>query len=988
MSKSNKPRVMSRGTAYADSSVEQKVWDKGTEEFHDVVDKNVERFAIDYSRKSGSDVQHERLPKQSDLSDMELTFRERSLPADLLARYTQREFAWLMAIAICSGYGMAVLLPILRSWLHVLFFPLCGLGVFIGFQVLLRKQSLLLAVFIIVGVPIAAVILGVLSLLMAIPGISGLVVCVFAVPAIFFFGRDIFRFYEDWILTEPRLKPETREAEARIRGYGPSVLLAILVYGCGSLIGITHRGHAFVVVAVLLLTAFIVQLVPVLFTKKRGAFLSHVKTVFSLYLTYGMTNTGAAGVWHPHRSARARRTRLSLLICIATFALMVSLDGFLPTDYIVFSEKLGGVSSQFHYRYTLGWVSNAIYVLIKEHDPFVLMLFPASLIFSLLVTPLFFASLFLMPLSRSFRRYQFIRKELDVDDRTEWQWYVDRMRSSDHISRDPVTGQKNEEKRHLFLGVEPVAHHPVLLDTRILSEHAYIVGESGSGKTSMGVMPIVLQLIRGDSAGADEPHKFTRAKIQVSHQCESCGATAKIWGPARTQLFKCPKCDTQMKVNFADAAMRNPEDPPPPMIIIDLKGDAGLFHTVREEAEARAPGSFRWFTPEKGFSSHVFNPFDDLATADRSLQQICELFLESLGLAHGDGYGRSYFTRQNRVALLEALKSEPPPRSFEDLMQRLVELQRLRPEEFSDIAELTSTIRVLMEYPQLALQHKLARPELGIHMPAVLEQRQVVYFWLPAALESVSVREIAKLALYSFLSAAIARQRAGKPVRQSYLIIDEFQRIVGDNFRIVLEQARSFGIGVILANQSKSDLQTPTADLRPTVNTNTRLKMMFSLSDPKEISDLRATSGEEMIEFLSQSESVALRADGNTQTVSLSAQNSIQPRLSVNEILSASDHPLDFIMQVSRGSGYTQFGGLPIRVRTNYPISAKAYSRRSTQKSWPELEPYELKERTGTVNESTPEEIEDTRESFATDFQELLEKEFSRQQKRFASDEE
>ena len=47
---------------------------------------------------------------------------------------------------------------------------------------------------------------------------------------------------------------------------------------------------------------------------------------------------------------------------------------------------------------------------------------------------------------------------------------------------------------------------------------------------------------------------------------------------------------------------------------------------------------------------------------------------------------------------------------------------------------------------------------------------------------------------------------------QCYLVVDEFQRIAGENFRIVLEQARSFGLGAILANQTVSDLNTPSVD--------------------------------------------------------------------------------------------------------------------------------------------------------------------------------
>lgn len=986
MTQPDTPRVMSRGTAHTEGSLEQTVWDVDAADFLPATSKTVERYAIDYTHKSGCDVEHHRLPAQEEMQGMDLAFRERPLPGDLLRQYTMQWMLGMMAAFLLGGFVLAVSLPLAKLYVIVLLPISLAIGTFAAFACVVRRMHFTIVAKAFYYPPLVVASLAILSWL-----------AVLRIPFLFIFslwalhclqkhGNAVFQFYEDWLLTDPRLLPADREKLKQKDDYSPSLLLAGFIFFEASIVGFLNH---FIALAIALLALVVVFSCQVFWLFKNGGvkkFYRHFLSVMAQYLAYGRITSGAPGVWIPEQAVARRKRNLLLMITSTILALTYTLDGFVPIELVQRASRSNttGIDAWIAGPYSpMGWVFHALSGYQSESTRSTMFLFPLGLFISMVTCPLFFLTIFAFPIHRSLKRYEFILDTLADESRPEWQWYVDRMKSSNHVTRDPVTRQENKEAAHLFLGVEPLAHHPVMLDRKILSEHAYIVGESGSGKTSMGVMPILMQLIRGNTPGAAEPNESSREKIQISQLCESCGATIKVWGPAKTQVFKCPKCEAAVKVDFVNAAMRDPENPPPPILIIDLKGDPALFHTTQAEAEARSPGSFRWFTPEKGFSSHVFNPFEDFATADRSVQQVCELFMESLGLAHGDGYGRSYFTRQNRVALMEALKADPPPRSFEDLVQSLIELERLRPDDFADIAELTSTIRVLMEYPQLALGHRLAKPEQAIHMPAALEHRQVVYFWLPAALESVSVREIAKLALYSFLSAAIARQRNGEQVRQSYLIVDEFQRIVGDNFRIVLEQARSFGIGVMLSNQTQSDLVSANADLRPTVNTNTRLKMIFSMSDPKEISDLRAVSGEEMIEY--HSTSVSAQSQGGT-AVSVSAQNSIQPRLSTNEILSISNHPLDFIMQVSRSSGYTQYGGLPVRVRTNYPISSELYSHRTTRETWPELELYELKDGSGTTVASSPAELESKRESFAADFEELLEKEFSRQQERFTPD--
>jgi len=70
---------------------------------------------------------------------------------------------------------------------------------------------------------------------------------------------------------------------------------------------------------------------------------------------------------------------------------------------------------------------------------------------------------------------------------------------------------------------------------------------------------------------------------------------------------------------------------------------------------------------------------------------------------------------------------------------------------------------------------------------------------------------------------------------------------------------------------------------------------------------------------------------------SRSDAQAIKPRLTQNDIMAISDHPLDSILLVSRGSGYTQFAGLPIPIRCTWPITRKDNDHLKT-KPWPTFE--------------------------------------------------
>ena len=708
--------------------------------------------------------------------------------------------------------------------------------------------------------------------------------------------------------------------------------------------------------------------------------LRRIQLVFGQYLTYGLASTEAPGVWLPPQTLGSRAWTVWFLVAPLFITLSVGLHVFCPWD--LFSSQ---AASHFE-NYDPGLLRETpyewVYLVLAglRYGRVQYLLLPAlSLAFAVIVPGLVLAAVYRKPLLAAERLRDEIegsstagdppRQLLDDDGRTEWQWYVDRVRHSQHTAWDPV-GRPIREADHLFLGAEPRAQFPVLLHKAVLSEHCYIVGDTGSGKTALGIMPLLLQLIRGfavSTAAADEP--------AVENPPQSKHDTV----PAAAADADAPDGQAESsRASFKSDGFTEM----PPMLILDLKGDNALFQTVKAEVEARrrAVGitdpadpryAFRFFTPEKGQDSHYFNPFESFRSEARTDIQLCHVFLDALSLNHGEGYGRSYYSRRNRALLSQALKRDP--QSISELATLLADAARksrskapaLAGEDAPDFGlnhiqdtfELISTINALASYPKLATDTRDVRPEQVIHMPTLIEHRQVAYFWLPAIQESISVREIGKLALYCLLTAAIDRQRLRRQrpaegeeqPRQVYAAIDEFQRLVGENFKIVLEQARSFGVSAILANQSQVDLNTHDIDLRPTVRTNTRTKMYFALSDATDVAALSEGSGEE----LAMPETWSYTSGGAGAGTTFGYAQATKPRLTTNDIYAVTDQPTEFILHVSRGAGYTQFAGLPIMVRTTYPIAKELYDQRSSE-PWPEPT-----DASPPPAELSPQEIED-----------------------------
>lgn len=358
------------------------------------------------------------------------------------------------------------------------------------------------------------------------------------------------------------------------------------------------------------------------------------------------------------------------------------------------------------------------------------------------------------------------------------------------------------------------------------------------------------------------------------------------------------------------------------VVVIDLKGDMALFESARIAA---GPGRFKFFTNEIGKATYAFNPFGQLSSNFISLNQVCEVFLSALGLEHGEGYGRSYYTRVARHLLSKTIHEYPDVASFAELREKIERLTS-NEKERRDAFEMIAVVESLQRFLALNVTELGAALDKAISMPDVISGRQVVYFWLPPAVETATVREIAKLALHTLFTSAYQHQRLHQEKPKVWVFIDEFQHIASLNLKIILQQARSMGLGLIMANQTNTDLWTADADLRGTLEATTRMRQYFSLGSSQDREALSKASGETLYEFYSES------MDDSSYRVSSSER--LGPRLMQNDLIEFSDASQLSILHIKRGEDYAQFGGYPFPVMSFYHITKQEYESRSLA-SWP-----------------------------------------------------
>lgn len=411
----------------------------------------------------------------------------------------------------------------------------------------------------------------------------------------------------------------------------------------------------------------------------------------------------------------------------------------------------------------------------------------------------------------------------------------------------------------------------VIVPSKVLREHVHFLGDSGSGKTSLGISPLLAQLMQ-----------------------------------------------------FGDASV----------IVIDLKADdQTLFEVMREgarinshQAENISPDSadwsypFRYFTPVDGRSSHGFNPFSQRAFKNLSALQKTDLLTTALGLQYGTDYGRKYFGDSNFSLLQAALKRSHRVPSFAGLQHLLKDKAALKISKKT----IDDGSNVVTSVERLATIEPLNRfsdggdpanhPASLIDLADLFEKPQAAFFALPAGTGSL----MALNGTTGFIWSDECRTTAPKPRRQVYVIMDEFQRAVSGNIEVLLQMARSHDISLILANQCLDDLRSAGADIASTVINNTRVRQIFGVSTPDDLRDLTFVSGERLIFPESKGISETAGVFGMVRSIITTLKPTPTPKLRVNDLIEASDHPNRSIFALKRGEGLAQFQGYPFIMESCY----------------------------------------------------------------------
>jgi len=441
------------------------------------------------------------------------------------------------------------------------------------------------------------------------------------------------------------------------------------------------------------------------------------------------------------------------------------------------------------------------------------------------------------------------------------------------------------ERESFYQGRIVADGSPLLIPRSTHSEHIHFLGDSGGGKTALGLAPLMEQIIyRGDAS----------------------------------------------------------------IVCIDLKADTlELFATMiraaeklKEEREIELPTKYLSMDEDK--ASYAFNLQTQEFWKKFNAYQRTDILTGATGLNYGTDFGAGFYSAANEGVVHLVNELNPDVETFRQLAEQCGYIlsssshkQRLHPEMRKNGTHVHEILKRLGSFAPLnvSVEEGFSQEvvDAGIDLSDTFRRPQLMYFHLSSVLSPGAAPAIARFVAYVLLASATVTDRK-VPV---YLIIDEFQRMIAGNLGYMLQLARSMGVRIVLANQCMEDLKTTKSNLVPTIEANCRYRQWFSASSDEDRTRLSQCSGMTVERFSSFSESVN---DSGASSFSRSTSERVMPRLDVNDIALASDHPKQSIVRMSRGAGYAQYSGLPFICESDFHIDEEEYERRKHM-VWPTGDP-------------------------------------------------
>ena len=173
-----------------------------------------------------------------------------------------------------------------------------------------------------------------------------------------------------------------------------------------------------------------------------------------------------------------------------------------------------------------------------------------------------------------------------------------------------------------------------------------------------------------------------------------------------------------------------------------------------------------------------------------------------------------------------------------------------------------------------------------------------------------------------------------------YFFIDEMQQIISDGMKLIFEQFRDLGGTIIAAHQTAGQLRRQGTDLGDTIDSCTAMKQVFRASDPDSLERLEKLSGIRRQASPTWYQPFERGSGDLTQRyheihareglVRVTEQD--QARYDREAIQAISSRPTSSLVRFTFGSGYTQFAGRSIPVRSQYHITHDQYLE---HRRWP-----------------------------------------------------
>ena len=254
--------------------------------------------------------------------------------------------------------------------------------------------------------------------------------------------------------------------------------------------------------------------------------------------------------------------------------------------------------------------------------------------------------------------------------------------------------------------------------------------------------------------------------------------------------------------------------------------------------------------------------------------------------------------------------------------------------------------------------------ENAIDMANLYQEPQVIYLWLRSAVEPTNAPAIARMFLWAMFTAASHQPQDQNRV---YFFIDEMQQIISDGIKLIFEQFRDMGGTIIGAHQTAGQLRRDGTDLGDTIDSCTAVKQVFRASDLMSLERLEALSGS-VKDHAATWHQTYERGTGdmsNRYEEMLAKEGMVRvteqerARYDGDELRAISSRLHSSLVRFTFGSGYTQFAGRSIPVRSSYHIPYDEYLRLRA-KPWPTapgafiIEPPEHKSAKSAKPDATP----------------------------------